>query len=264
MTRRRNPGMRVNDHPGMRRKSEFADREVEALLRGSSAGPGLSDALSVLRLQGTLPAPAPTAALTTLLNEGFTPSAITPARPSRRRLSISLIAVGASSALLLTATGANALPASGQRAVAGVLNALTPFDFPLPNDDQPPALTPAPVPLKVPEAEPTDEPTEEPSARATEPGDSGDPGESGREGDDQPVTSGAGGDSTSGEGSSNGDSSTTSDQSDTSGSGSGPSSPTPSDDGSSPDSPSLSDAGSGSSGSGGSSGSDELPTSDTP
>lgn len=120
----------------MKRNRELPDREVDALLRVNGAAAGqLAAALTLLRGQGAGDPPAPTGALVALLRDGLVatplPLITQPARP-RRGLRATLVAVGAGGGLLLAATGANALPAAGQRAIAGLINEVTPFHFPMP------------------------------------------------------------------------------------------------------------------------------------
>lgn len=142
------------DYGDMRRHgSGWDDRKVEALLagRGEPQDADLLSALQDLQQLSMHAAPAPSAALTAVLDGAASavPAVVVGVRRSMDRRS-GLRAVAVVSALGLGmatwGTAANALPAPVQRTVASVLNSLTPFDFPEPADELEQPVVPATTP----------------------------------------------------------------------------------------------------------------------
>jgi hypothetical protein len=177
-----NPLNPACDDRGMTPADHLDDRQVEALLRvrapltgtgRTGAQPAdltLVEALGVLRSAAVVRAPEPSPALASLLRDGFVPDAVPVRQPPRRsRLRAAVLAVGAGTFVLTAATGANALPAPGQRAAAAVLNALTPFHFPTPSDARPSPGTSRRTPVggRVPTPGPSPEPGMSPHAGGT-------------------------------------------------------------------------------------------------
>jgi hypothetical protein len=166
-----------NDHTSM--SQPLDERATDALLAGRSV-PGeealtafVADTLALTRQ----PAPAPTAALAELLENGLVPdSTLRPTLPKASRhwwllpvpLAVgSLLVAGG----IFGAAGANALPAPAQRVVSDTVATLTPIHLPKPASKPKPTITPAPSEDPV---EPSDvnEPPE-----STEPAESAEPSE---------------------------------------------------------------------------------------
>jgi outer membrane biosynthesis protein TonB len=171
------------------RRRRLDDTAAERLLRArpANASDGDDDIRAFVAAVAALEAdpPVPTGRLATLLAEGFDPATLPASsatlprrRPARRPLArlaaVSLavkVLVAASVGLagVATATGAGVLPDKVQDGVGGVLESVTPFDFPSSTDrsDPPPAAEPevdggdratskpAPKPTRTPTPTPT-------------------------------------------------------------------------------------------------------------
>lgn len=132
----------------------FDDGTVEALLAGNRAAgePQLEAVLAELRRLGAGAAPRPSEALIAAFDHGLTLAPALPARRSRRR-----VAAGVAAAVTLLfgsivgAAAANALPGTAQRAVAAVVERLTPIKLPRPGGHG--GTRPDQVPTGVPENE---------------------------------------------------------------------------------------------------------------
>lgn len=138
----------------------WSDRQVEALVagRGEASDADLVANLRELRQMSAGPVPEPSSALTAVLT-GLVPLPLPPARvalprtsrvrSTRHRLRIGAVAFVAALGVTTVAAAANALPVPAQRAAAHVLNMVTPFHFPAPQDPLRPA-TPSPGSSTVP------------------------------------------------------------------------------------------------------------------
>ena len=151
-----------NWHVTPRRRID--DRTADALLSGRAVEgePELSALVGQLRSLADLPAPAPSAALAAMLENGLDPAsqaldAATPAPPMAypaavswrtrtRALPLQLSLAGtAGLALVLGAAAAGALPAPAQTAVADVVEAVTPLHLPRPAAHPAPDVVPTPT-----------------------------------------------------------------------------------------------------------------------
>lgn len=151
-----NPG--GDDRNEMFRRHHIDDRSIEAFLTGNGAADGLASLAPLaeeLRSLSRGPVPVPSAALATMMAEGFSPgpddlaaagadSVAMPAQPAGRALSrraktavggLGLAAKAAfgislAAASVTAAGAAGALPRPAQHVVATVIDAATPFSFP--------------------------------------------------------------------------------------------------------------------------------------
>lgn len=125
---------------------ELDDRKVEALLAGRDVPgeQGLAAALRLIRSTVALEAPAPSAALVAVLQDGLAlpgPAGL-PSR-ARRGAQAGGVAAAVMAALALTvgAAAADVLPAPLQTKVADIVGRLTPIDLPRRAGDAPPSDT---------------------------------------------------------------------------------------------------------------------------
>jgi hypothetical protein len=161
------------------RRHRLDDRSADALLSGRAVADEPALTAFVAQVQSrAAEAPAPSAELAAMLEHGVPAEArvtvATPvvAPPARRAVSWTRYALVGTAALagLLGAGAANALPAPAQRAVADVVEWVTPLHLPRPAADEP---TPAVVPSSTPT--PSQAATPAPAAtRSPEPEQSGD------------------------------------------------------------------------------------------
>ena len=134
-------------------RRDLDDRTADALLSGRvvDGEPLLTEVISELRSLASVPAPAPSTALTLLLEHGIQGAPVALAGPAsvswRRRftrpIQVSLGAAGCV-ALFAGAAAANELPSRAQNAVADVVEAVTPLHVPRPHHSQG-HLKPVPV-----------------------------------------------------------------------------------------------------------------------
>ena len=141
--------------------SSEQDRQAEALLRAARSSPGADPVLRALHdlsVLGRAAAPTPGPELAALL-DGTTPLPAPAVAPARRRRLRSLSVLSTVTVLVggatTAATAAQALPDPVQRAAATVLNSVTPFHFPTPQQEPAdPAPTPSGTPTQTPKATP--------------------------------------------------------------------------------------------------------------
>lgn len=121
----------------IRRDRGLSEADADALLSGRAAtGPGdLGEIIGLMRTASALAAPAPNAALSAVLNEGFDPLPVASAPAASRwgRWSVRVAAATAAGlSVTLGAATANALPAPVQTAVAHLVEVVTPLELPRP------------------------------------------------------------------------------------------------------------------------------------
>lgn len=176
--------------PRRRRSRPLSDADAARLLHGTPAEdrPDLAGAATfaaALRSTSQEP-PAPSAALATLLAQGFDPATVTPAVDApagsrRRTLGYGLIRLAGASLAVKVATGggvalaavatagtAGVLPDPVQDRVDSVLEAVTPFDRGAGNPQAPERPTVTPSPAATPSGGPDTRPTELPTGRPTD------------------------------------------------------------------------------------------------
>lgn len=115
----------------------LSEAEADALLSGRvrEGNDDLREILGLMRTAASVPAPPPSAALASVLEDGFEPLPVTSAPHTSRwgRWSVRLgVATATAMTVTLGAATANALPAPLQTAVADVVGAVTPLRLPRP------------------------------------------------------------------------------------------------------------------------------------
>jgi hypothetical protein len=150
-----------SDDRGVTPRRKLDNRTADALLSGRDVDgePQLSALIAEMRAPSV--APAPNAALSAMLERGFTPDVVPILqRRVRRTWALPLqVALGTSAclALVLGAAATGELPDPAQTAVADVVEAVTPLHVPRP--DKPPV--PSVVPSTTRSAEPSPEPSDD-------------------------------------------------------------------------------------------------------
>jgi hypothetical protein len=127
------------------------DRTADALLSGREVDGEVALTGLITEMRALPAAPVPNAALSAMLENGFTPDVLPPpawrARRTPRTWALPLqVALGSSAclALVLGAAAAGELPDPAQSAVADVVEAVTPLHVPRPVHHPVPAVVPSP------------------------------------------------------------------------------------------------------------------------
>lgn len=138
-----------SDDRGVNPRRTFDERTADALLSGREVDGETELSALLAEMRRLEPAPAPNAALSAMLEDGFTPDVVPlPEKRARRTWALPLqLALGSAACLglLFGAAAAGELPGPAQTAVADVVEAVTPLHVPRPVPHPVPAVVPSPT-----------------------------------------------------------------------------------------------------------------------